>query len=199
MADWFAGSDGHGTSIAASVLTTLEETKRRYTLSVLERTLHAMKIRGVEFHFGVDACDLITTAPQDRALIDAVAWTFPFPENDHFGADQASKTSLLDGFFQSVATWPSFATTGIVVLGLKPNRGKRGKQYILNDEDFQLNRWGVEQIAERHGFVMVSTLGPGLPFWRPTKVSGAAITTKEELADGMILVKFYAFRLRSVH
>lgn len=197
MAGWLSGSNGHGTSIAASVLTTQVEAYKRYTSSVLEQTLHVMKAQGVECHFGVDACDLITTAPHHCDMIDAVIWTFPFPENDHFGADQTSKTSLLDGFFQSVASWPSFAATGIVILGLKPARGKRGKQYIFNDEDFQLNRWGVEQIAGRHGFAKVSTLGPGLPFWRPTKVSGAPINTKDELADGMIPVKFYAFELRS--
>lgn len=197
VAGWHACSNRQGGSLYASVLTTQEETQKRYTPDALEQTLHLLKSHGVDYHFGVDACDLATTAPKDCALIDAVIWTFPFPENDHFGADMTSKTSLLDGFFQSVAIWPSFATAGIVVLGLKPARGKRGKQYICNDEDFQLKRWNVEQLAGRHGFVKISTLGPGLPFWRPTKVSGELICSKEDLADGMIPVKFYAFQLRS--
>jgi len=198
MAGWHAGSNGQDGSLSASVLTTREETQKRYTPNALEQTLHSLKSYGVEYHFGVDACDLTTTAPKDGALIDAVIWTFPFPENDHFGADLTSKTSLLDGFFQSVATWPSFSTAGIVVLGLKPARGKRGKQYICNDEDFQLKRWDVEQLAARRGFVKMSTLGPGFPFWRPTKVSGEPISAKEEdRADGMIPVKFYAFQRRS--
>lgn len=176
-----------------SVLPTEEDLVNRYKAknSPIMDNLAWFQDQDITHHFGVDATRLTETAawslPEPCGV---VVWTYPFPENN--AGDMATKQSLIDAFFQSIKEWQRFSATGIVVLGLKSC--SMTTRHSTDDEDYQLREWGIEDIAAVHGFRIASFVGPMVPFWSPTHVSGRPLCRKKERAMGQIKVKFYGFQ-----
>jgi len=183
-------------SYSTSVLPARADVVQRYNsnCSPILRTLEFFDACGAEYNFGVDATRLNETAVwKNQAQCEVVIWTYPFPECNDDGGTLVSKRDLMKRFFRAVGSWQCFAPNGTVVLGLKST--STTPRHEIDDEDYQLTHWELDQIAVDNGFRLQPemTSKPMAPFWRPTRNFGRPMCRQRELALGRIKVKFYVF------
>jgi len=189
---WAASKSAAGV-FCTSVLPSADEVIKRYFAnnSAIKDNLAWFSCVGIQHGFGVDATRLGETACWDHVEpCDVIMWNYPFPEDND--TSLATKQALIAAFFQSAKSWSSFSSSGIVVIGLKSC--SKTKRHSTTDKDYQFRQWGVEDAAAAHDFQLVSTVGPVVPFWHATHVSGRPLCKAKEIAAGHVAIKYYAFQ-----
>jgi hypothetical protein len=183
---------GAKSSLCTSALLSREDAVKRYmgNNSSIVDNLAWFEEHGVPVRWNVDATRLSeTTLWPSQGPCEMVIWTYPFPETND--VDVTMQHALMDAFFNSVKEWHAFARDGIILVGLKSC--SKTQRHCTENEDYQLERWGVMTAAAHHGFRLVSAFGPVVPFWCPTHVSGRPLCKRKERIRGQITIKFYAF------
>lgn len=185
---------GAKSSFCTSVLQSRQDVFKRYAgnNSSIVENVEWFNENGVAVRWNVDATRLCETTPwPSQGPCEMIIWTYPFPETNN--VDVTTQHALMDAFFKSVKDWQVFARDGVVLVGLKSC--SKTRRHLSENEDYQLERWGVMKAAAHHGFQPASAFGPVVPFWCPTHVSGRPLCKRKERIRGQITIKFYAFAM----